>query len=129
MILLRTPSDLFIDMVSPLTVRDTTKAYVVGVFLDRVKNQNIQDNSIVLAYAHACTTGRFEKFQELGDWILWTLTFTPEFHSGNQRIVMDLGRRSYETCWRLLRGEWDVFSELADEFPNIIDDVRFQLTK
>lgn len=127
MILLREPTDWFVQVVNPLSVRETTKAYVVGVFVSLLRSQEFQINSTVLAYAHACATGRFERFQELGDWILWSMAFVPGSHAGHESIVMDVGRRSYETCWRLLRGKWDLYAELADEFPTIIEGVRYNL--
>ena len=125
MILLREPADWFVEVVNPLTVREATKAYVVGVFVALLRpQQEVQVNSIVLAYARACASGRFEQFTELGDWILWSMVFVPGSHSGHEMVVMDVGRRSYETCWRLLRGQWDVYAELADKFPIIVEGVR-----
>lgn len=128
MILLRDPTDHFVEMVNPLTVRETTKAYLVGLFLELTKVQGFRQDSIVLAYAGACATGRFEKFQELGDWSLWTMAFFPKYHAGNQAIVIDLGRRSYDTCWRLLRGQWDVYAELSELFPVIVRDISKQIS-
>ncbi len=125
MILLRAPVDWFVQVVDPLSVREATKAYVVGVFVALLRSQEVQINSIVLAYARACASGRFEEYQLLGDWILWSMAFVPGNHAGHESIVMDVGRRSYETCWKLLRGKWDLYAELADQFPMIVEQVRF----
>lgn len=127
MILLRVPNDWFFELLKPVPVRETTRAYLAGVFVDLTKSAGPEISSTVLAYAHACATGRFDKFQELGDWILWTMTFVPGYHSSHETIVLDVGRRSYESCWRIMRGRWDVFAELADEFPCIVKSIRDKL--
>jgi hypothetical protein len=84
-------------------------------------------DSVGLAFGRANETGRFELYQDLADWILWSMTFAPEHHSGFEPLVFDVGRRSYEACWRILRGKWEVYSELAEEFPRIVGVSRKNL--
>ena len=125
MILLPKPSEYFVSVVEPLKAREATKAYVVGVFLEALKNKEKYDlQSIVLSYSEAVSLGKFENFQTLGDWLLWSLSFVPEYHSGFENLALDFGRKSYETCWLLLRKKWDVYAELADSLPTIVDGVR-----
>lgn len=127
MILNQDQNKFFYKLVEPLSVREPTKSYLVGIFLQLIKFEISQEKSIVLAYAHACATGRFEQFQSLGDWTTWTMIFVPSLHKENEKIVIELGRKSYETCWRILRGEWDLYAELAENLPLIVESTRNRL--
>lgn len=117
-------SDWIASRLSRLNVRQDTNAYVVGV-LDGMKHgeNDLSGQSLVLAYYDAVFSHDFRQFQQIGDYILWGEIFVPQSFDEHE-LVMTLGRRSYRECWRLLRGQWYLYDELAERFPEISHEVR-----
>jgi len=97
-------------------------AYVCGV-LKSLANPGEKDvfanRSIVLAFQDASLKGDFTSFQQIGDWVLWIDTIMPEHLDGNREAIESIGRMSYRSCNRILRGQWRIYEELADELPEI----------
>ncbi len=83
----------------------------------------MSDESIVLAFAEARSTGEFLKFQRIGDYVLWGLSFAPQSFEVPE-VAVDLGRLSYYTCWRLTDKQWVVYEELADDLPRLRIELR-----
>lgn len=103
------------------------RAYLVSLFVSmKTAEEDLSKRSIVLSYAEARDKGDFVRFQRVGDWVLWGLTFAPESFEVPD-LAVDFGRLSYYTCWRLTRKEWKVYEELADELPRISREARMRL--
>jgi hypothetical protein len=120
----------FAKQVQGLRFSPETLAYVVGVLknLSRPREgDDMSKQSIVLAYRDASTKNDFAGFQRLGDWVLWVDVMTPELIDNNRQVVESYGRLSYLSCHRILRGQWHVYEELADELPLIAAKVRQKL--
>ena len=102
-----------------------TKAYVTGVLSRfRTAEDDLSNVSIVLAWRDASMKGDFAQFQRIGDWVLWVDALCPEHISQNREVVETIGRQSFYSCHRIMKGQWRVFEELADELPKIAVGVR-----
>lgn len=107
-----------------------TVAYVAGVLKSLAKPReldDLSDRSVILEFASARETGDFATFQRIGDWVLWVNIVMPESLAGHREAVESVGRQSYYTCHRILRGQWRVYEELADDLPTIARSARHML--
>lgn len=102
--------------------RDETAAYVAATLLN-LRASSVPFGSIVLAYHDAIAAGRFELFQGLADGVLISEVAFPGWLT-EREVCISLARNSYAACWRHLRGEWDLFLELADCLPSIVKVAR-----
>lgn len=113
-----------------LRVGDDTRAYVIGV-LDRYQHNaepiDMSRESIVLAFYDARLRGDFAAFQRIGDWTLWVSSVQPTRERSQRNVLETFGRLSYYSCHRIMRGQWGLYEELADELPVIVRDVRCNL--
>lgn len=110
----------FEERLKVVRASEEARAYVVGLFSSmRGTRDDMSRESVVLAYARARETGDFELHQRIGDWTLWSLSCAPE-----QALVVDLGRLSYLSCYRLTGRSWVVYDELAEGLPRVAWDAR-----
>ncbi len=120
----------FAERLQGLDYRPETVAYVAGV-LKAQGNPKAQDSmvgrSVVLAYQEARQCGDFAAFQRIGDWVLFVDVILPDSIKNEREAVETIGRLSYHTCYRILRGKWDVYEELADQLPTLAQRVRRKL--
>lgn len=117
----------FASRLEPLKFGADTKAYVTGVLSRLQVNDMLVHDSIVLAFDDARRTGGFAEFQRIGDWVLWVDALHPSFIAEHHEVVESIGRLSYYACHRLMRGQWPVYEELADQFPAIVRGVRYSV--
>lgn len=109
---------------------DDTRAYVVGVlqrFQRDAGSLDMSRESVVLAFHEARLRGDFAGFQRIGDWTLWVSSVQPTQDRAQREVIETFGRLSYYSCHRLMRGQWRLYEELADELPVIVYDVRCNL--
>lgn len=120
----------FADRLSGMRRKPETVAYVAGVLKSLAKPReldDLSDRSVILEFASARETGDFATFQRIGDWVLWVNIVMPESLQGHHEAVESVGRQSYYTCHRILRGQWRVYEELADDLPTIARSARHML--
>lgn len=116
--------DWFCKRLEGVEASRDARAYLVSLFSSmRSARDDLSKESIVLAFSEARTTGEFQKFQRIGDYVVWGLSFVPESFEVPD-LAVDLGRLSYYTCWRLTNKEWRVYEELADELPRLRIELR-----
>lgn len=114
----------FEERLTHLDVRDDTRSYVLAILSDvRREGCDLSRQSLTLVYKDAIDRGDFIVFRKLGDYVLFAECFAPESLK-ERELAQTLGRRSYQTCWRLMRGQWECFDELADRLPEIGSVVR-----
>ena len=120
----------FAERLQGLEYRPETVAYVAGVLKAQGNPRGpecMAGRSIVLAYQEARQSGDFVAYQRLGDWVLFVDVVLPDSIKNEREAVETIGRLSYLACYRILRGKWDVYEELADELPTIARRVRRKL--
>lgn len=117
--------DWFAGQLTNLRCGSEARAYVVGVLSTRI--DDMSDESVVLAYRDAAETGSFATFQRIGDWTLWASAFAPHPSKAQRDLIERFGRLSYFSCYRIMRGQWRLYEELADELPAIVYDVRCRI--
>lgn len=86
------------------------------MLIDRELAELVVCGSVVLAFADATD---FDSRRRLADGVLAAEIAFVGWHQ-NPTLCVDLARRSYESCWRLMRPHWPLYEELADRLPEII---------
>jgi hypothetical protein len=114
--------DWFAQQLENLKCSDAVRAYTIGV-LTKLPH-DMSDESIVLAFQSASQNSSFEKFQKIGDWTLWSLTFAPHPVDSQRALIEYVGKQSYYSCHRILRGQWILYEELANGLTTIVSDVK-----
>ena len=128
--LIRTVSlrSYFEEQLVGLSVSPESRAYVVSLMADyKTSEKDLSRESLVLFFTRARELGSFELFQQLGDWVLWTMALAPD-SLAEKALAEDLGRLSYYRCWSILRGSWGLYEELADRLPHVATSVRNSLS-
>lgn len=97
-------------------IRADVSAYVSGVLSERDLAELVCAGSVVLAASEAVT---FEHHRRLADGVLAAEVAFPGWLS-EPELCVTLARRSYEACWRILRGRWELYGELAERLPSVI---------
>lgn len=102
--------------------QENTKSYIADVFA----NQQVSINqSITLIYAEANYNYNFEKFQTVGDWLLFAKSIFPESLNGASSEYYDvIAQCAYYRCYRMLNKQWPLFEELADMFPILVKNLQ-----
>ena len=118
-------SSWFDNLTRNLKCSQNTKAYVTGV-LTQYKSSidDMSNQSIVVAYSEARISGNFVDYQRIGDWVLWISSVYPNAISSDKEVVQTVGRLSYNACHRILKGNWPLYEELADNLIGISQDVN-----
>jgi hypothetical protein len=115
--------NFFNDILKPLSCRDDTKAYIIGIFSDFQKSikNDLSKDSITLTFAKARFKNSFELYQKLGDWIFFSQVLFPEHLSGNASAdyYISIGQISYYSCYRLLNKQWLLYEEMSDQFSSL----------
>lgn len=117
----------FIERLKHLKCSADAQAYVAGMLAAFKTNNMLNNESIVLTYYSAQQRSDFATYQRVGDWVLWVNTMHPSHLSKNKEIVESIGRLSYYTCHRILKGKWLLYEELADNFTVIVQDIQNKL--
>ena len=119
----------FFERLSGISPNAETHAYVVNVLARMRPESDMSKDSIVIEFERArLGGGGLVAYQRIGDWTLWVDVFCPEHVEPHRDVFMTLGRLSYGSCHRLLRGRWGLYEELADSLPEIIERVRCKLS-
>jgi len=100
-----------------------TKAYIDGILAKPAKD--LSNKSLTIIYSQAKFEYRFDLFQQLADYILFSKIVFPEsLNAADQTYYNALAQNSYYTCYRLINKQWVLFEELADMFPAIVSQTR-----
>ncbi len=95
-----------------------TTAYVIGVLASKGLNDDLAMlGSVTLTFHRAGLD--FNANRTLADSVLASeVAFKGWLVEPD--LCVDLARISYSRCWRLLRGTWTCYDELADRLPSVI---------
>jgi len=118
----------FADKLKGLPHSQEAIAYVVGVLGKRKWGEDdMSDQSLVIAFQDALLKRDFVEFQRIGDWVLFVDTVMPAHLHGVRDFAENVARLSYYECFRLMGQQWRVYEELADELPALVARVRHRL--
>jgi hypothetical protein len=103
-----------------------TKAYIVDLFIRYIEAEDdLSNRSLTLLYKEALDSGSFDKLQNIGDWLMFTKSLYPDSLTGASIEYYDtLARSAYYKCYLLLKREWLVYEELADQFPYFTETIN-----
>jgi hypothetical protein len=120
----RAVDEWFVERLRHLECSAEASAYVAGVLRSMVRPKagiELSDRSIVLAFRDAGVD--FGQLQSIGDWVLWAETFAPGSISAREAVDA-VAQEAYFRCFRLSRGQWAVYEELANDLPKIVVRTR-----
>lgn len=117
----------FAERLQGLRCRDDTRAYVTGLLAGFHAGGDMSRDSVVLAFRDAQVKGDFAAFQRIGDWVLWVDAVNPTSINDYRQVAESFGRQAYYACHRIMRGQWHLYEELADDLPRIAYAVRCKL--
>lgn len=99
------------------------KAYIQGLFQDQIsKPIDLSKQSIVLSYYGAFRQLDLKTTQEIADWVLWVMSWHPDYAGGLESTYLTIGRSAYYRAYRLVPS-WTVWEELADTLPSILAEL------
>lgn len=112
--------NFFSEKLNDFPYGDTVKAYIISICKQYLKPDNdFSKQSLTLLYIKACENGDFSQFQSIADWSFWLAVFQAPAFIEHKILYEGIARTSYDRCHRILRGQWPIFEQLADEFPQI----------
>lgn len=86
---------------------------------------DLHNTIIILEYAKAYNNYNFNKFQQIGDWILFSQSIYPNsLNGGTFEYFTSIGQISYFQCYKILKKQWKIYEELSDLLPDIIIDLN-----
>lgn len=98
-----------------------TSAYIKSTMKKYIKaDKDLSKQSLVLLWFEAKSSGSFEIFQDIGDWVLFSSVLFPKSITCDMNFYHSIGKSSYYKCHRYLRGSWPLYEELADNFENFV---------
>lgn len=114
----------FIKELEKVDVNDNVRAYLVSVFSKyKTSYYDLSDRSLTVEYSVAQFNKDFERFQNIGDWILYcNILFVEHLNNASPEYYISLGQMSYYNCYKVIR--WKCFEELADRFIIISEDIK-----
>jgi hypothetical protein len=124
-------NSMFDKLSQELPCDQATKAYITGVFHKyKTTTFDLSKQNITLTYAQAHFQQDFETFQTIGDWLLFAESLFPEsLNSASEDYFFNIGRLSYNSCYRLINKKWRLYEELSDQFIFITQQIREELYK
>jgi hypothetical protein len=114
----------FTQELEPLNYDHIIKAYLVSIFSQyKTSEYDLSNVSITLEYADAKSQQNFEKFQKVGDWLVFSSVLYPaHLTDASPEYYQQIARMSYWKCYRLVR--WHLYEQLADQFIPITEATR-----
>lgn len=119
--------DFFIQKMQNAPCQEITKAYIVDTLVgfkrtqagNESKSTDLSGQSITLEFHQAQIEHNFERYQQVGDWILFSSTMFPESFVVSSDYYNSIASMSYYKCHQILK-QWELFEELADKFPAVV---------
>lgn len=118
--------DYFNIRVKNLNCRPDTSIYIANT-LQNYKNSvyEFQNKSLTLIFAEAKFNVSYKLFQDLADYILFMeATYSGALNGASQEYYWSLAQTSYYKCHILLNRTWPLMEEIADRFPDLIEQLN-----
>lgn len=112
---------LFEETLYELRCQEETRSYIVGIYSKfRFANTDLSQDSITINYLNARHNLDFNRFQQLGDWLFFSMTLAPaHLKHASEDYYRYVCRDSYYYCFKLINKEWLLFEELSDNLFEI----------
>lgn len=107
--------------------KQETIAYIKSIFYDNLfaKTDDYFGESVTLIFAQAKEDYDFERYKNLGDWLLFAKVLYPEHLArATDEYYNAIAQSSYYKCHVMLYRKWPLYEELADTFPTITHQMR-----
>ena len=128
--------EFFKEKVQNIPCHEDTKAYIVSTFVgfkrtvpgSEASSKDLSDKSITIEYIQAQEERSFERYQQLGDWILFNNAMFPESLVVSDEYYSSIARLSYYKCYQIVNREWKLYEELADNFPTVVRHLHVEMS-
>lgn len=127
----RNITNFFEELLTDLDCHRDTKAYIISIY-GKYKSAefDLSKDSVTLLFSQARYNQDFLTYQNLGDWIFFTNTLTPQHLKYASKDYYDtVARLSYYSCYKLINKQWKLFEELSDNFLTLESQVKHKLNK
>jgi hypothetical protein len=119
-------ADFFTESLADLKCQDDTRAYIISIF---AKFKNSSDDlskcSLTLRLAQAHEKQNFSIYQNIGDYLFFVNSIAPQYLTGASQDYYDsLASVSYYSCYNLIKRQWHLYYELANEFTPLYKQAR-----
>ncbi|HEY5267698.1 MAG TPA: hypothetical protein VII94_01025 [Candidatus Saccharimonadales bacterium] len=127
----RNISGFFDELLVDLKCQPDTRSYIIGIYGKyNTAEFDFSQDSVTLLFSQARDKQDFLTYQNLGDWIFFANTVAPQHLKNASKDYYDtVARLSYYSCYRLIKCQWKLFEELADDFLNLEEQVKRRLPK
>jgi|SRR5690606_39104590 len=104
---------------------EETKVYIKSVYIKYANaNLNKFNESFTLKYIDAINDYKFDKYQNIGDELLFINTFFPKALNGASiDYYHSLASSCYYKCHVILKGQWPLFQELSGKFSYFVGNI------
>jgi len=117
-----------VEQIRSVEHRDEVVAYVADV-LSHPSRCDMSKESVVIAFSKARETMRFETFQRIGDWTLWSLSNMTSLDVSIETVHESFGSMSYAICDSMLKGQWKLYKTLSIELPELTKKISTVIHK
>lgn len=108
---------------------EKTRSYIISIFASTSLDRDFTNESLTFALKEAHDSMGFKGFKELGDYLFFTKSMFPESLKGADPDYYDsIARTSYYRCFLLLKRQWLLYEELADQFPKYTQIINESLS-
>ncbi len=117
--------DFFNETIELPTCEEKTKAYIVSIFSDIASSGDLSKESVTLLYNKALENYSFETFRNIGDWLFFAKCMFPASLNGaSPEYYNAIASSSYYKCYVIMKRQWLIFEELADQFGPFTSKVK-----
>lgn len=108
-----------------------TRAYIVSIYVKYKSAEfDLSQDSVGLIFCQARDKNDFLTYQNLGDWIFYTMSLAPEhLKFASKDYYNNIARMSYYSCYNIVSRKWPCFEELADNLIVLEEEVKKRLPK
>jgi hypothetical protein len=119
----------FEELLTDINCHRDTRAYIISIYGKYKSSEfDLSKDSITLLFAQARNKQDFLTYQNLGDWIFFSNTLTPNHLNNATKNYYDtIARVSYYSCYKLINRQWKLFEELSDNFLTLESEVKQKL--
>jgi hypothetical protein len=118
----------FFEKLHIKTERKETPAYIISTLKKYIHvKHDISDKSIVLMWFDANEKSDFSTYQDIGDWVFFSSIYLPQSIKCSKDFYLSIGKSSYYKCYRLLKHQWPLYEEMADNLERLVEETKKQL--
>jgi hypothetical protein len=123
-------TSFFEETLNDLQCGQDTTAYIISIFVKYKSAQfDLSKDSVTEQFCQARQNQNFLIYQNLGDWLFYTMTWAPAHLKFASKDYYDtIARLSYYSCYKITKNQWHCYEELADNLLFLEEQVKNKLS-